>query len=65
LGRFRRGTKSIMITDAPTIDPAPPTPVRALPIMNAIDDGAEAHTIDPISKIATRTANVRFGEYKV
>lgn len=50
------------MTDAPTRDPAPPMPVIALPIMNAKDDGAAAHIIDPISKRAISTANVHFAE---
>lgn len=61
-GRFRSGTKSSIMTDAPTILPAPPRPVIALPIMNAIDDGAVAQISDPISKIATRAMNVHFAE---
>jgi hypothetical protein len=62
LGRFRSGTRSIIVTDAPTNDPAPPMPVIALPMMNAKDDGAAAHNIDPTSKRATNTASVHFAE---
>jgi hypothetical protein len=51
-----------MITDALTRDLAPPIPVIALPIINAKDEGAAAHIIDPISKMATRIVNVHFAE---
>lgn len=59
-GRFLSGTKSVMITEAPTRFPAPPKPVMARPIMSAVDVGAAAHKVEPISKMTTSTKNVHF-----
>lgn len=36
----------------PATMPAPPTPAIALPTMRAVEDGAAAQMIDPISKMA-------------
>lgn len=59
-GRFFRGTKSVMITLAPTRFPAPPKPVIARPMMRTIDEGAAAHKVEPISKMTTSMKKVHF-----
>jgi len=48
--------------NAPGGTPAPPIPVTTRPIIKALDDGAAAQTMDPISKMATLITMTHFGE---
>jgi hypothetical protein len=50
----------LMSMIAPDPMPAPPMPCTTLPTMRALLEGAEAQTMDPISKIETRTINTHF-----
>lgn len=59
-GRFSSGRISARITFAPVMPPALPMPATARPMMNAVDVGAAAQTIDPISKIRTVARNAHF-----
>lgn len=42
----------------PAITPAEPAPAIARPIMRALEDGAEPHTAEPISKRAIATRKI-------
>ena len=49
-GRLCKGTKSTKMMIAPAVVPAVPIPAMARPIIKAVDVGAAAQTIEPISK---------------
>jgi len=51
------------MTCAPTEVPAAPMPVIARPIMRAMEEGAAAQTMEPISNKATIVTRVHFAEW--
>ena len=54
LGLSCNGTRRLISKKTPVPMPAPPIPVMARPTIKALELGAEAQTMDPISKMATR-----------
>jgi hypothetical protein len=62
IGRFCRGTASVMMTMVPEKIPQDPIPAMALPIMNAIEFGAAPQIADPISKMMMAAKKIHLGE---
>jgi hypothetical protein len=51
-----------MSRNAPGGTPAPPVPVMTLPTIKALEFGAVAHTMDPISKMMMLITITHFAE---
>ena len=51
LGLFSSGKRSERMTFPPVLLPALPMPAMARPMMKAVDEGAAAQMMDPISKM--------------
>jgi hypothetical protein len=47
-----------MIVKAPFINPLPPNPATARPMMSMVDDTAAPHRTDPTSKRSRKARNV-------
>lgn len=52
-GRLCKGTVMVIIIMTPENTPADPRPAIALPMMKILEDGAAAHSRDPISNTIT------------
>ena len=62
LGRDCSGTMMLISMKAPHAIPAPPIPAIARPTMRALEVGAVAQTIDPVSNTATSMKRTDFAE---
>jgi hypothetical protein len=62
LGRACMGTRKVINRKAPGVTPAPPIPVITRPTIKALDVGAVAQIIEPISKMAMLVMRAHFAE---